>query len=113
RVFPIDNYLREPLVLGAFLAGVAPRLGYLTSVIILPQRQTVLAAKQAADLDALTGGRFRFGVGIGWNTIEYQALGMKFADRARRFEEQIELMRTLWTQRVSTFNGTFHTLEAA
>lgn len=113
RVFPVDAYLREPLVLGAFLAGVAPRLGYLTSVVILPQRQTVLVAKQAADLDVLSGGRLRLGVGIGWNPIEYQALGMRFGDRARRFEEQIEVMRRLWTERVVRFSGQFHTLEAA
>jgi len=113
RVFPLDTYLREPLMLGAFLAAVAPRLGHLTSVIILPQRQTVLAAKQAADLDVLSGGRFRMGVGIGWNPIEYQALGMGFSDRARRFEEQIELMRRLWSERVVTFEGRFHTVKAA
>jgi probable F420-dependent oxidoreductase len=113
RVYPIDSYLREPLMLGAFLAGVAPRLGYLTSVIILPQRQTVLAAKQAADIDVLSGGRFRMGVGIGWNPIEYEALCMRFQDRARRFEEQIELMRRLWCERVVTFEGRFHKLSAA
>lgn len=113
RVFPIDSCLREPLMLGAFLAGVAPRLGYLTSVVILPQRQTVLVAKQAADLDVLTGGRFRLGVGIGWNPIEFEALGMRFADRARRFEEQIELMRRLWCERVVSYSGRFHTVNAA
>jgi probable F420-dependent oxidoreductase len=113
RVFALDVYLREPLMLGAFLAGVAPRLGYLTSVIILPQRQTVLAAKQAAEIDILTGGRFRMGVGIGWNPIEYEALGLRFQDRARRFEEQIELMRRLWCDRVVTFEGRFHKVSAA
>ncbi|MBV9173058.1 MAG: LLM class F420-dependent oxidoreductase [Chloroflexi bacterium] len=113
RVFPIESYLREPFMLGAFLAGVAPRLGYLTSVIILPQRQTVLAAKQAADIDVLTSGQFRLGIGIGWNPIEYQALGLRFQDRARRFEEQIELMRRLWCERVVTFQGRFHTVSAA
>jgi probable F420-dependent oxidoreductase len=113
RVFSIDITLREPLLLGAFLAGVAPRLGYLTSVVILPQRQTVLVAKQAADLDALCGGRLRLGVGIGWNPIEFQALGQRFSDRARRFEEQIELMRRLWTERIVRFDGRFHTVEAA
>src|SRR5579859_4165389 len=96
RVFSIDSYLREPLMLGAFLACAAPRLGHLTSVVILPQRQTVLAAKQAADLDVLLEGKLRLGVGIGWNTIEFEALGVPFAARARRFEEQIELMRKLW-----------------
>src|ERR1700716_4172522 len=76
RVFPIDNYLHEPLMLGAFLAGAAPELGQLTSVIILPQRQTVLTAKQAADLDVLTQGKLRLGVGIGWEPIEFGAPGL-------------------------------------
>jgi probable F420-dependent oxidoreductase len=113
RVFPIDIYLHEPLTLGAFLACVAPGLGYLPSVVILPQRQTVLVAKQAADLDVLTGGRLRLGVGIGWNPIEFQALGVPFTTRARRFEEQIELMRRLWTERVVNFEGAFHSVPAA
>jgi probable F420-dependent oxidoreductase len=113
RVFPIDTFLREPLVLGSFLAGVAPRLGYLVSVVILPQRQAVLVAKQAADLDTLNAGKVRLGVGIGWNPIEFQALGMNFPTRARRFEEQIDLMRRLWTERTVTFKGAFHDVEAA
>lgn len=110
RVYPIDNLLHEPFALFAFLAGVAPRLGLLTSVIILPQRQAVLAAKQAAELDLMTGGRFRFGVGIGWNEVEFTALGMEFRNRARRFEEQIAVMRRLWTDRLVTFEGRYHTL---
>lgn len=113
RVYSIDSYLREPLMLGAYLAGIAPRLGYLTSVVILPQRQTVLVAKQAADLDVLTGGRLRLGVGIGWNPIEFRALGASFSNRARRFEEQIELMRRLWTHRLVNFEGAYHALPAA
>jgi probable F420-dependent oxidoreductase len=113
RVFSIESYLREPLMLGAFLACAAPRLGQLTSVVILPQRQTVLTAKQAADLDTLTQGKLRLGVGIGWNPIEFAALGMGFATRARRFEEQIQLMRQLWTERVVTFDGDFDTVNAA
>jgi len=113
RVFPIDSYLHEPLLLGAFLACAAPRLGCLPSVVILPQRQTVLVAKQAADLDVLCGGKLRLGVGIGWNPIEYQALGIRFGARARRFEEQIALMRRLWTERVVTFAGQFDTVKAA
>jgi probable F420-dependent oxidoreductase len=112
RVFPIDAYLREPLVLGAFLAGVVPKLGFLPSVVILPQRQTVLAAKQAADLDVLSNGKLRFGIGIGWNVLEYQALGTRFTDRGRRFEEQIDVMRRLWTSPVVTFDGRFHELKA-
>jgi probable F420-dependent oxidoreductase len=100
-------------MLGAFLACAAPKLGYLTSVVILPQRQTVLTAKQAADLDVLTQGKLRLGVGIGWNPIEFTALGMSFSSRARRFEEQIQLMRKLWTERVVTFDGRFDKIHAA
>src|SRR5712692_7464582 len=113
RVYSIESYLREPLMLGAFLACAAPRLGQLTSVVILPQRQTVLAAKQSADLDTMTQGKLRLGVGIGWNPVEFTALGMNFATRARRFEEQIQLMRKLWTERVVTFDGRFDTVKAA
>src|SRR5258706_12923959 len=93
RVFPIESRLHEPLTLFAYLAGVAPRLGVLSSVIILPQRQTTLVAKQAAEIDWLSGGRLRLGVGIGWNPLEFTSLGMDFRNRARRFEEQLEVMR--------------------
>lgn len=113
RVYPIENILHEPFALFAFLAGVAPRLGLLTSVIILPQRQTVLAAKQAAEIDLMTNGRFRLGVGIGWNEVEFEVLGMTFRNRARRFEEQIDLMRRLWTERLVTYEGRYHTVRAA
>ena len=113
RVYSIDSMLHEPLGLFAFLAGVAPKLGFLTSVVILPQRQAVLAAKQAAEVDVLSGGKFRFGVGIGWNPVEFEALGMEFRNRARRFEEQIEVMRRLWTERTVTFDGRYHKLSAA
>lgn len=112
RVYPLESVLHEPLTLFAFLAGAAPRLGFLTSVVILPQRQAVLAAKQAAEVDLACGGRFRFGVGIGWNPIEFNALGMSFKNRARRFEEQIKVMRRLWTERAVTFEGRYHTLRA-
>jgi probable F420-dependent oxidoreductase len=112
RVFPIVSVVHEPLALLSYLAGVAPRLGSLTSVIILPQRQAVLVAKQAAELDLLTNGRFRLGVGIGWNPLEFEALGLPFRGRARRFQEQIELMRRLWTQPVVTLEGRYHTLRA-
>jgi probable F420-dependent oxidoreductase len=112
RVYPLASVLHEPLTLYAFVAGVAPRLGVLSSVVILPQRQTVLAAKQAAEVDLLTGGKFRFGVGIGWNPIEFQALNESFKNRARRFEEQVEVMRRLWTEPAVTFEGRYHTLRA-
>jgi probable F420-dependent oxidoreductase len=112
RVFPIESRVHEPLTLFAFFAGVAPRLGYLSSVVILPQRQTALVAKQAAEIDIVSDGRLRLGVGIGWNPVEFTALGMDFRNRARRFEEQIEVMRLLWTQPVVTFAGRYQTLKA-
>lgn len=108
-----EHQFHEPMVLFGYLAGVAPSLELVTAVIILGQRQTVLAAKQAAEVDILTGGKFRFGVGIGWNDVEYEALGMNFHNRGRRFEEQIELMRRLWTERVVTFEGKYHRVVAA
>jgi probable F420-dependent oxidoreductase len=113
RVYSIDSLLHEPLTLFGYLAGVAPRLGLLTSVIILPQRQATLIAKQAAEIDVLTGGKLRLGVGIGWNPVEFEALGMNFKNRARRFEEQIQVMRRLWTERTVAFEGRYHTLSSA
>jgi probable F420-dependent oxidoreductase len=112
RVYPLESRLHEPLTLFAFLTGVAPRLGFLSSVVILPQRQAVLVAKQAAEVDVLSGGRLRLGVGIGWNPVEFTALGMEFRNRARRFEEQLAVMRKLWTERVVTFEGRYHSLRA-
>jgi probable F420-dependent oxidoreductase len=112
RVYPLENVLHEPFALFAFVAGAAPKLGLLTSVIILPQRQTVLAAKQAAEVDVLSGGKFRFGVGIGWNPVEFDALGSNFKNRARRFEEQVVVMRRLWSESSVTFEGRYHTLKA-
>jgi probable F420-dependent oxidoreductase len=108
-----QSMIHEPFALFAFIAGVAPRLGLAPSVIILPQRQTALVAKQAAELDVLTQGRFRLGVGIGWNPVEFEALGMNFKTRARRFEEQVALMRELWTKPVVTFDGRFDKVTAA
>jgi probable F420-dependent oxidoreductase len=107
------SLFHEPLVLYGFLAAVAPRLELVTGILILPQRQTALVAKQAAEVDLLTGGRFRLGVGLGWNAVEYEALGMTFADRGRRVEEQIELLRRLWQEPVVSFAGRYHTITAA
>lgn len=100
-----ESMIHEPFALFSFIAGVAPRLAVAPSVIILPQRQAALVAKQAAALDVLTNGRLRLGVGIGWNPVEFEALGMNFTDRARRFEEQIDLMRRLWTEPVVDLHG--------
>ena len=112
RVFPIETRLHEPLTLFAFLAGAAPKLGFLSSVVILPQRQTALVAKQAAEVDVLSGGNLRLGVGIGWNPVEFTALGANFQTRARRFEEQIAVLRLLWAERTVTLKGRYHDLRA-
>jgi probable F420-dependent oxidoreductase len=96
--YDIDTTFHEPFVLFGFLAGITS-LELVTGVIILPQRQTVLVAKQAAEIDLLTGGRFRLGIGVGWNRVEYDALGQDFTTRGRRSGEQVELLRRLWTQR--------------
>jgi probable F420-dependent oxidoreductase len=111
--YTVDTQFHEPMVLYGYLAAVVPGLELGTAVIILPQRQAVLAAKQAAQVDLLTGGKFRMGVGIGWNWVEYEGLGMDFKNRARRLEEQIDVMRQLWTERVVTYNGRYHTITAA
>jgi probable F420-dependent oxidoreductase len=107
------DQFHEPFVLFAYLAGVAPKLAYVPGVIILPQRQTVLVAKQAAELDVLTGGTFRLGVGVGWNPVEYEALGENFGNRGKRVEEQMEVLRLLWTQPVVTFEGRYHRITEA
>jgi probable F420-dependent oxidoreductase len=107
------SLFHEPFVLFGYLAAVAPDLELVTGVIILPQRQVVLAAKQAAEVDVLTHGKLRLGVGIGWNAVEYEGLGMDFSNRGRRLQEQIELMRRLWTQPVVTFEGRYHRVTAA
>ncbi|MDP9343581.1 MAG: LLM class F420-dependent oxidoreductase [Actinomycetota bacterium] len=102
----------EPMVLFGYLAGITS-LELVTGIIILPQRQTALAAKQAAEVDLLTGGHFRFGVGLGWNAVEYEALGKDFSNRGRRIEEQISLLRRLWTEQAVTFEGAYERVTAA
>jgi probable F420-dependent oxidoreductase len=110
--FDVDSEFHEPFVLFGYLAALT-RLELLTGIIILPQRQTALVAKQSAELDILTGGRFRLGVGIGWNAVEYEALGQSFTNRGKRIDEQITLLRRLWTERAVTFHGEFETVTAA
>src|SRR3712207_3987533 len=95
----------EPLTLFSFLSAITQRLEFVSGVIVLPQRQTALVAKQAAEVDLLSGGRLRLGVGIGWNAVEYEALGTNFHNRGRRVEEQIALLRRLWTEPSVTFEG--------
>ena len=105
-----ENAFHEPLILFGFVAAVTKRIELAPAVLILPQRQAALVAKQAAELDLLSGGRLRLGVGLGWNAVEYEALGQDFASRARRFEEQIAVLRALWSKDLVTFKGQFHSL---
>jgi probable F420-dependent oxidoreductase len=100
-------------VLFGFLAGVTGIADFSTQVLILPQRQTALVAKQAASLDALCGGRFRLGIGVGWNEVEFVGLNENFRNRGRRSEEQVELMRALWAEPHVAFTGSWHTIEDA
>ena len=110
--YDIDTTFHEVFVMFGYLAAVTS-LELVTGVIILPQRQSVLVAKQAAEVDLLTGGRFRLGIGLGWNAVEFEALGENFTNRGRRSEEQVEVMRRLWTERSVTFNGKYHTVTGA
>lgn len=103
----------DPLVMFAYLAGITRRIELVTGVIILPQRQTALVARQAADVDLLSGERLRMGVGIGWNHVEYEALGQDFRTRGKRVGEQVELLRALWTQPIVDFTGTFDRIDRA
>ena len=103
------SMFHEPFVLFGYFAALT-RLEMVPAVIILPQRQTVLVAKQAAEVDVLTGGKLRLGVGVGWNPVEYEALGMNFHTRGRMVEEQIEVMRLLWNQEIVNYKGKFHTI---
>jgi len=103
----------DPLVMFAHLAAITERIEFVTGVLILPQRQTALVARQAADVDLLSGGRLRLGVGVGWNQVEYEALGQNFRTRGAREEEQIELLRNLFTEPVVDFSGRFDRVDRA
>ena len=108
-----DSPFHEPFVLFSYMAGFTREIEFTTGIIILPQRQTALVAKQAATLDVLSGGRLRLGVGLGWNKIEYIALGEDFHNRGRRIEEQVTLLRKLWTQPLVEFQGRWHNIPDA
>jgi len=110
--YDVHTTFHEPMVLYGYLAAVTS-MELVTGVVILPQRQTVLVAKQAAEVDLLTGGKFRLGVGIGWNRVEYEALGQDFSTRGKRLEEQITLLRRVWTEQTVTFGGTFDRITGA
>jgi probable F420-dependent oxidoreductase len=103
----------DPFVMFAYLAGITERIGFATGILVLPQRQTALVARQAADVDLLSGGRLRLGVGIGWNDVEYEALGQDFTTRGARQEEQIQLLRQLFTEPVVDFTGRFDRVDRA
>jgi probable F420-dependent oxidoreductase len=111
--YNLHSLFHEPFVLYGYLAGLTRSIEFVTGILILPQRQTVLVAKQAAEVDVLSGGRFRLGVGIGWNEVEYQALNEDFHNRGRRSEEQVAVLRALFTQESVTFHGRWHHIEAA
>jgi len=108
-----ESMFHEPFVLFGYLAGITTKIELVTAVLILGQRQTALVAKQAAEVDLLTGGRLRLGVGVGWNHVEYEALNQEFGNRGQRYAEQIKLLRELWTQEVVEFEGQYHKVDHA
>jgi probable F420-dependent oxidoreductase len=103
----------DPFVMFAYLAGITDRIRFATGILVLPQRQTALVARQAADVDLFSGGRLRLGVGVGWNNVEYEALGQDFHTRGARQEEQIELLRRLFTEPIVDFSGRFDRIDRA
>ncbi len=108
-----ERPFHDPLVMFAHLAALTQRIELVTGILILPQRQTALVARQVADVDLLSGGRFRLGVGIGWNHVEYEALGQSFNTRGKREEEQVQLLRKLWSEPLVTFQGQFDHIDRA
>lgn len=111
--YDADDPFHEPLVMFAHLAALHPRLEFATGVIIAPQRQTALLARQAADVALLSGNRLRLGIGVGWNHVEYDALGMDFGTRGRREDEQVALLRRLWSEDLVSFDGEFDRIDRA
>jgi probable F420-dependent oxidoreductase len=112
NIYDYQTTFHEPFVLFGFVAALT-ELEMFTGVLVLPQRQTALVAKQAAQVDILSGGKLRLGVGIGWNNVEYDSLGQSFTNRGRRIEEQVRLLRELWTQEVVTFEGEYESVVGA
>ena len=106
-----EHTFHEILVLFSHLAALTTRMSFVTSVLVLPQRQTAVVAKQVASIDLLSGGRIRLAVGVGWNAAEYEGLGVDFANRTALLEEQIDVIKMLWTQPVVSFDGRFHKLD--
>ena len=112
-VYNSDDMFHEPFVLFSYLAAICKRIEFVTGILILPQRQTALVAKQAACLDIISRGRLRLGIGIGWNAVEYEALGENFHNRGRRSAEQIEVLRNLWEKPIVTYQGKWHKITEA
>ena len=110
--YDVHTTFHEPLVMFGYLAAITS-LELVTGILVLPQRQTALVAKQAAEVDLLSNGRLRLGVGLGWNAVEYEALGQDFTTRGRRCEEQVDLLRRLWTDRSVTHYGAFDVIPGA
>ena len=113
RPYTCHDMFHEPFTLFSWMAGFTETIGFMTGVLILPQRQTALVAKQATQLDLLSGGRFRMGIGIGWNEVEYNSLGYDFKTRGARVEEQIAVLRELWTNELVTYKGRFDWIDDA
>ena len=105
--YDVDDSFHETFTTIAYMAAITENVGFASGVLILPQRQTALVAKQAAQVDVLCGGRLRLGVGVGWNPVEYEALGEDWSKRGRKQEEQVQLLNRYWTERTVTFNGEF------
>lgn len=113
RAYTNATFSHEPFTLFSYLAGATTTLRFMTGILILPQRQTALVAKQAAELDLISSGRFQLGIGVGWNTVEYESLNEDFHTRGARSAEQIEVMRALWTQDSINFEGKWHHIQGA
>lgn len=113
RGYTHESLFHEPFVLFGYLAGLTRSIQFVSGVLILPQRQTALVAKQAAEVDVLSGGRLRLGIGLGWNPVEYEALNEDFHTRGRRVGEQVALLRALWTEPVVDFRGRYHRVDRA
>jgi probable F420-dependent oxidoreductase len=111
--YTFQSAFHEPFVLFGYLAGLTHRLELVTGILISPQRQTALIAKQAAAVDVLSRGRLRLGLGVGWNAVEFDGLNENFHNRGRRIEEQVEVMRALWTRPIVNFEGKWHKIPAA
>jgi probable F420-dependent oxidoreductase len=112
-VYTHESLFHEPLVAFGYMAAITSTIEFVTGILILPQRQAVLVAKQAAELDVLSNGRLRLGVAVGWNPVEYEALNEKWTNRGRRIEEQIEVMRALWTNELVDYTGRDHRIDRA